>query len=89
MHPNDSRFDSSSAEARVLKNITGHGPIPPVGGTHYHRQRTSPSHCTHQGSETQFIYPAASQPRTRGAHQWDITNSETLLFIFEICMLQI
>ncbi|GBM03681.1 hypothetical protein AVEN_134909-1 [Araneus ventricosus] len=40
---------SSSAEARILMTITGHRPTPPVGSTHYHRQRTSPNHCcTHQ-----------------------------------------
>ncbi|GBM04319.1 hypothetical protein AVEN_217329-1 [Araneus ventricosus] len=56
MHPNDSRFDSSSAEARVLKNITVHGPIPPIGGTHYHRQRTSPSHyCTRQEARSSLL----------------------------------
>ncbi|GBN47134.1 hypothetical protein AVEN_141789-1, partial [Araneus ventricosus] len=35
---NESRCDSSSAEAGVLVVITGHGPTPPEGGTYYHRR---------------------------------------------------
>ncbi|GBM33992.1 hypothetical protein AVEN_166425-1 [Araneus ventricosus] len=58
----DSSCNSSSAEAGVL---IGHGLIPPVGSTHYHRKRTSPSHyCTHQGSETPLTSLAASHPCT-------------------------
>ncbi|GBL87402.1 hypothetical protein AVEN_118346-1 [Araneus ventricosus] len=72
MYLSDCRCNSSSADFRVLVAITSHSPIPPVEGTHYHRQRASPSHyCTHQGSETPLTYPVASHPRTRGAPQWD------------------
>ncbi|GBM62375.1 hypothetical protein AVEN_255735-1 [Araneus ventricosus] len=67
----DNRCDSSSAQAGVLVAITGQGPTPPEGGTHYHRQRARLSYySTHQGSETPLIYPAASHPRTRGAPLW-------------------
>ncbi|GBL73428.1 hypothetical protein AVEN_159435-1 [Araneus ventricosus] len=66
----DGRCNCSSAETGVLVAITDHGPTLPVGGTHYHRQKGSPSHyCTHQGSETPLTYPVASHSRTRGATQ--------------------
>ncbi|GBO31732.1 hypothetical protein AVEN_3210-1 [Araneus ventricosus] len=56
VHLNDSRCNSSSAEAGVLEDITGNGPIPPVGGTLYHWQRKGPSHyCTHQGSQRNIL----------------------------------
>ncbi|GBN81187.1 hypothetical protein AVEN_19523-1 [Araneus ventricosus] len=46
----DGRCNSSSAEAGVLTAITVHGPTPPRGGMHCHRQRVSPNYyCTHQG----------------------------------------
>ncbi|GBN17027.1 hypothetical protein AVEN_109522-1 [Araneus ventricosus] len=35
----DGRCNSSSPEAGVLTAISGCGPTPPEGGTHYHRQR--------------------------------------------------
>ncbi|GBM38608.1 hypothetical protein AVEN_176204-1 [Araneus ventricosus] len=51
--------------------ITGHGPRSPVGGTHYHRQRESPSHYfIHHGSETPLTYPVAFHPCTHGASQY-------------------
>ncbi|GBM09754.1 hypothetical protein AVEN_101800-1 [Araneus ventricosus] len=56
VHLNDSRCDSSRGEAGVLMAITGYGLTPPVGGTHFHRQRTSPNHyCTHLGNESANI----------------------------------
>ncbi|GBL87461.1 hypothetical protein AVEN_118393-1 [Araneus ventricosus] len=64
MQLNDSRCNSSSAEAGVLVDITGHGQTPPARDTHSHQQRANPSHyCTHQGSETPLNFPAAFHPR--------------------------
>ncbi|GBM02768.1 hypothetical protein AVEN_40834-1 [Araneus ventricosus] len=75
VHLSDGRCSSSSAETGVLMTITGHGPIAPVGGTHYHRQRANPNYyCSYQGSETPLTYPAASHPRTRGVPKWDMIN---------------
>ncbi|GBM49397.1 hypothetical protein AVEN_32524-1 [Araneus ventricosus] len=57
MYLSDGRCNSSSAKAGVLMAITGNGPTASEGGTHYHRQRESPSHYyTHQGSENQFTF---------------------------------
>ncbi|GBL79677.1 hypothetical protein AVEN_18217-1 [Araneus ventricosus] len=73
MHLNDSRCDSSSAEAGVLMTIADHGPTPPVGGTHNHRQSASPKHyCT--------MYPSGkrdpvSHPRTRSAPNGPIVGN--------------
>ncbi|GBL77925.1 hypothetical protein AVEN_143259-1 [Araneus ventricosus] len=75
MHLSDGRCNSSSTEAGVLTAITRHGPTPPEGGTHYHRQRASPSHyCTLRGSKNPLSYPAASYPCIRGAPQRDVSK---------------
>ncbi|GBN13823.1 hypothetical protein AVEN_44552-1 [Araneus ventricosus] len=61
MYLSDRRCNSSSVEVGVLTTITGHGPIPPEGDTHYHQQRASSSHyCTFWGSETPLTYREAS-----------------------------
>ncbi|GBN28132.1 hypothetical protein AVEN_114286-1 [Araneus ventricosus] len=57
--------NSLSAEAGVLTTITGHGPIPPEGGTHYRRQMSSPNHyCTQLQERQTLSYTAASHLRT-------------------------
>ncbi|GBM54593.1 hypothetical protein AVEN_154132-1 [Araneus ventricosus] len=66
MYLSDGRCTSSSAEARDLMTITGHGPSSLEGCTHYHRQRTS-HYCTLRGSENPLTYPAACHPCTGGA----------------------
>ncbi|GBN53893.1 hypothetical protein AVEN_107912-1 [Araneus ventricosus] len=67
---NDSRCDSSGAEAGVLMAITGHSSDPSRRRHELYRQRARPSHyCTHRGSETQATYPEASHPCTRSAPQ--------------------
>ncbi|GBM06015.1 hypothetical protein AVEN_49404-1 [Araneus ventricosus] len=43
VHLSDGRCNSSSAEAGGLLSITGHGPTPPAGSTHYHWQRQAPT----------------------------------------------
>ncbi|GBM05763.1 hypothetical protein AVEN_55848-1 [Araneus ventricosus] len=65
VHLNNSRCDSSSAEAGVAMVVTDHGRTFSVGGTHYHWQRGPNRYCTLQGSETPLTYLAASHPCTR------------------------
>ncbi|GBL89739.1 hypothetical protein AVEN_104677-1 [Araneus ventricosus] len=66
---NDSLCNSSSTEAGVLMAITGHGPAPPEGDRHYHlRSNTTLTFSVPaKRSENPLAYPAASDPRTRGA----------------------
>ncbi|GBM14717.1 hypothetical protein AVEN_71996-1 [Araneus ventricosus] len=57
-------------EIGVLTAITGHGLIPPVGGTSRHRSGSNsvPHHYyTPRRSENPLTYSAASHPQTRGA----------------------
>ncbi|GBM14548.1 hypothetical protein AVEN_34969-1 [Araneus ventricosus] len=53
----NSRCISMSAEARVLGAVTGHGPIPPHGGTHFQVR-----------SQAQSIIVPTREARTRYAY---------------------
>ncbi|GBM40093.1 hypothetical protein AVEN_246003-1 [Araneus ventricosus] len=54
---NDSRCNSLSTEVGVLTPVTGHGPIPPKGGTYYHLGGyNSTSHLyPHPGTRTRLL----------------------------------
>ncbi|GBM86435.1 hypothetical protein AVEN_93663-1 [Araneus ventricosus] len=70
----DSRYNSSSTEARDLVATTGHGPTPPEEVTTFPSRRSTftggrlldiHNYYTPGKSEIPLTYPAASHPRTR------------------------